>query len=273
MVVTVNWSGLSEGRMVRLGLIFLIVPTVWVVPVSGQVIRGRILDAQTGDPIVSGFAVLLDEAGNQITFSRSDSLGEFALAADEAGRVRVEAGQIGYFHAATPVLHLIKGQTRTVEVHLPPDPFVLDPINIEVESRLRREVRMSPTATRRLGSEEIQELGPGVDISGILRRLNAPSLRIHEVPRYPGSSIFELCIEMVRTHTPWNSGCRWVEVYVDGTRLSEPSWLLKFIDPSVIWSIDLISPSEAGARWGAGSQNGVLLITTTTGRGGVGNAP
>ncbi len=236
---------------------------------SGQGVRGRLLDQRTTEPIPGAVVILLNQEGDHQATTRTDSLGHFELVAPAAGDFRVEGGQIGYFHAATPTLLLQPGVVRRVEMFLPPDPFAMDPINVQARARARalRNPRTAPTAVRRLEEEQIRHLSPQVDMAGLLRAMNAPTLRVHEVQRYPGSSIFDLCIELVRTRSPSQMGCRWVAVYLDGVRVFDAGWILQFLDTSVIKSIELIPPTEAGARWGTGSQNGVLLIWTTTGTG------
>jgi len=59
--------------------------------------------------------------------------------------------------------------------------------------------------------------------------------------------------------------CRELTVFVDGVRISEPGLLFTTLSPNDVERMELLSPSEAGARYGSIAGYGVLLIETRVG--------
>jgi hypothetical protein len=96
----------------------------------------------------------------------------------------------------------------------------------------------------------------------LLQALPTAGIRVFEYQREAGSPIHDLCVEGTRRRTPFEKGCRWVAVFIDGAKMSAPEESLRFLAPDEIDRMEFIPASVAGARWGSGSQNGVLLITT-----------
>jgi Carboxypeptidase regulatory-like domain/TonB-dependent Receptor Plug Domain len=69
--------------------------------VSAQSIRGRVLDDSTEMPVSAAIVSLLDEEGNLLSATHTDSAGRFILEATEAGRYRLRAKANGYRDATT----------------------------------------------------------------------------------------------------------------------------------------------------------------------------
>jgi hypothetical protein len=72
------------------------------------------------------------------------------------------------------------------------------------------------------------------------------------------------CVEY-RGAGGFQPGCRQVAVYLDGVRVSSPALLLPTMPLRDIERLELLSPGEAGARYGNDAALGVLLIDSRTG--------
>ena len=53
-----------------------------------------------------------------------------------------------------------------------------------------------------------------------------------------------------------------VEVYINDLHIDDAAVQLRWLDPATVSHFRLLSALEAGAAYGTGSQNGVLLIYT-----------
>jgi hypothetical protein len=231
-----------------------------VTPVQGQSLTGRVVDQATGLPVPEAPIAVVDSTGARVAVAYSDSLGWFAISLEGSGTYRVEVGQLGYVPAVLPRLAVPASDTVDLRVALPPSPIQIAGVEAIVDSRAP--ARRAVTAGVTLGPTEIDALLPAGDMIRLIGALPTAGLRVFERQREPGSPIFDLCVEGTRQRSPSEPGCRWVAVYVDGARMVDPQEGLRLLSPSEILSLEFLPPSVAGARWGTGSQNGVLLITT-----------
>ena len=66
--------------------------TTW--PLNGQIIRGTVVDSATGQPVGTGFVVLLDETGKEVARTLT-SAAPAVLKSGHYGRVRSASGLNG----------------------------------------------------------------------------------------------------------------------------------------------------------------------------------
>ncbi|HET7276191.1 MAG TPA: carboxypeptidase-like regulatory domain-containing protein, partial [Longimicrobiaceae bacterium] len=73
-----------------------------VSPVSAQIVEGKLLDYETGQPISGASIALLDRNGNTVRGTLSASDGTFRIEAPSTGQYRLRAERIGYRTTITP---------------------------------------------------------------------------------------------------------------------------------------------------------------------------
>ncbi len=95
-------------------------------PLRGQVIRGTVLDGESGLPIPSGTISLLTEPGQVAARVQADSSGAFEIRAPEAGTYYFRAESIGYRAVTQGVFELGAGGMLEVEVSLIKQPIQLE---------------------------------------------------------------------------------------------------------------------------------------------------
>jgi hypothetical protein len=69
-------------------------------PLAGQVIRGRVMEDRTGNPVAAASVTVLDDAGQPAGYAQSGAFGEFIIRLKGPGRFFVRAERVGY-RAAT----------------------------------------------------------------------------------------------------------------------------------------------------------------------------
>lgn len=228
---------------------------------SAQSVRGTVLDLPTGSPL-PGAAVVLSHGDGTILFTGyADSTGVFTVSLPAPGPYMLDVGQLGYAPARGLRFEVADTDPVELSVALPPNPISLPSVDVTVDAAPAR-VRTAPTSSARLNRAQIEALVPGAPMSTLLRILPSASLSVYEYPSAPGSSIYHLCVENSRVRTPESMGCRWPAVILDGVPVFQPEEALRFMMASDIASVEFIPSSVAGARWGIGSQNGVLIINT-----------
>lgn len=95
-----------------------------------QVIRGRLLDLESGDPIPSATLTLIRDDGERLATTITGSDGSYILRAPRAGAYYVEAKRIGYRLWIDGPIELRAGDDWTSEFRLRPLPVELDPVEI-----------------------------------------------------------------------------------------------------------------------------------------------
>ena len=102
---------------------------------AAQTVEGRILDAQTGEPVRAGVIRLRSSLGSVVNQTESDSLGAYALTAPSPGLYSLHVTALGY--RSTPTLQFDVGweaPTR-IDVRLDPEPIELDSLAVKAEGR------------------------------------------------------------------------------------------------------------------------------------------
>jgi hypothetical protein len=102
------------------------------VALSGQSVRGRVLDQASNTPVAGVAVTLLDSAGTAFTQQTTQDDGLFTLAAPGPGRYRLRFQVPGYQLLVTSLFGLAAGQTMDYPLTLDPvPPTVLDTLLVE----------------------------------------------------------------------------------------------------------------------------------------------
>jgi hypothetical protein len=124
------------ARHARLALI--VSAAVIPLPASAQVVRGTVVDRSGAVPVTEAILRLVDQEGDPVAATVSDTSGAFLLRAPVSGRYRVQAERLGYATALSGILPLERGQVLRVVLRLDPGTVTLDPLIVMGRPRLER---------------------------------------------------------------------------------------------------------------------------------------
>ncbi|MGD2216736.1 MAG: carboxypeptidase regulatory-like domain-containing protein [Gemmatimonadales bacterium] len=197
-------------------------------PDSGQIV-GRLLDGLTLAPVVAAEVTLITspiEAPVEAPArSITDEEGRFLFFSVRPGSCRLEIEHLGYGTQWTTI-DVARGRTIDVEVHVAPEPVLLEPLKVEVYPRSRRLEHEGFYTRKELGSGHVFTRAELDDWRGSL------SQNLQMVPgvyRYPGDSA------LVQMLFPGHYGLSMCAptVFVNGWQ-----------DPSAIGFLDAYDPSQ-----------------------------
>lgn len=103
----------------------------------GPVLRGTLLDEQSGTPVAGGLVRLLGDDGRTVRSASSDGAGRFALTAPAPGVYGLRAERMGYAPTERQSVDLTGSDTVDVELRLTPTPLLLDTIRVSTARATR----------------------------------------------------------------------------------------------------------------------------------------
>jgi len=100
-----------------------------------QLVYGRLLDNESGEPIPQGTLQLLRPSGSAAATTLSNDDGLFWLVSPNAGTYRLRGERIGYGESVGPEFRLMLGDTIGVDFYLSMEAIVLAPMVITATAR------------------------------------------------------------------------------------------------------------------------------------------
>lgn len=97
-----------------------------------QYVRGRVVDAATGEPIASASIRVAEESGEVSVSGRSDAVGAFNIRLPVAGTYRVTAERIGFAIFSSEPVPVAAGATVEVPVRMRSTTLALDSVAVHV---------------------------------------------------------------------------------------------------------------------------------------------
>lgn len=123
---------------------------------GAQVVRGRVLDSNVGEPVATARVTLLTTDGERVSTVLSDALGRFTVRAASGGAHIMEADRLGYGPQRTEVFEVVPEGVTVRDVLLVPDAFELEGIVVSgYPSRLLHEMTMAGVYARRARSPSV----------------------------------------------------------------------------------------------------------------------
>ena len=210
---------------------------------DAQVVLGRVVESENGQPIRHATVELQDDRGQVISRLPVDSMGVFRMRSWHAGKYRLKTQAIGYTTVQSEMLELATGDLLELTVRLATNAVPLEPIVIKARSRASlTEIAMSGYYDRRDSGKRLG-LGRFYDRGEIDRRgrkltdvlSTIPGVRVLIVQNCPvplismaGNSASRLedikTDQLVRMST-LNEACKpasvcRANVYVDGVQMA-----------------------------------------------------
>jgi hypothetical protein len=227
-------------------------------PLTAQVVRGKVLDAATGDPVPQAEVTASTTEGRGAGRTRAGADGSFSLELRAAGTFRLRAERAGYRPTVTDTLQVDARVTLEVEIRLSATAVAIEPLRVtaRVEPPHRRNLELN-------GFYERERRGIGRFVRREEIERHGDFTLAQTLSRIPGTQI-----QYVRVHQyiffP-RSGCRpWV--FLDGSRMvvDASNDINSIVSPNQVEAIEVfVGPSEVPAEYAAGrGACGVVLIWT-----------
>jgi iron complex outermembrane receptor protein len=243
-------------------IIGAVLTVLWTAPLGAQeatgTIRGRVTDAATQQPIM-GVTVTV---GSRAALTRAD--GRYVVSSVPAGSYTLRARMIGYAEQTRPVT-IAGGETLDVDVALAGQAVGLSAVVVTGYGEQRAgDITGAVTAvtdsqfnTGRVLSPQmlIQSKVAGVQVVDNNDPGGGLSIRIRGASSVNASSEPLYVIDGV----PLGNGA--------GGGLSAGRDPLNFVSPNDVENITVLRDASAAAIYGSNAANGVVLITTKSGRG------
>lgn len=104
--------------------------TLLILPASAaaQAISARVVEGESGRPVVGALLSLVDVSGREVAAGLSDADGRVVLRAWSAGEYRVRSEQVGFSSVVTPPISVAVGQTVERKLTISPVPVQLEGI-------------------------------------------------------------------------------------------------------------------------------------------------
>ena len=228
-------------------------------------IEGRVVDRDTGAAVEGASIALVRLRAGVPDSARAEAVtgraGMFQFAQAPSGDYELTVTHIAYGTFDDRVT-LAPGDRVALRITMSPTAIALEPVTVEAlrEGSLRD--RALGTARRRLTAEQLMPSARSGDhLASALARL-LPGVRVRSGRSQPGQLV---CLEFRDPASLAAPGCRTPIVIVDNVRQANGLVTLNTLAIAHVRSVEAVSPGEAGVRFGADSNYGVILIETVTG--------
>jgi hypothetical protein len=220
-------------------------------------LRGRVVDAETGNAVVDATVILEGAERSALT----DPTGAFGIENVPAGAYALRVVHLAYGEFSQQV-RIEPGQDLGLRIRLSQTAIELDPMVVEAVSEEQFQARSRGTRRNVITREDVARFqDTGGHLGHILAR-RIPGIRLRTDQSRSGEPI---CIEFrspVSLQDPLS--CKPPVVFVDGARMFSAGFVLTTLPTEHIERIEAIPPGEAGVAYGADSRYGVLVIETRT---------
>ncbi len=219
-------------------------------------IGGRIFDRSSSAP-VSG--ALIRVPG--LTVVLSDEEGRFVVENVPPGEVQVTFEHLAYGVHVRPVT-VAADRASVLTVAIDPQALELDAIIVETLSELEERRITTGFSINEIGPERIDQAArAGQDLAELLET----ALPGVDTRSGMGNGV---CVtyRAIRSGNTSGGDCDGVEVRLDGVPIADPAYIYRSMPLRDIRRVEILSPAQAGARYGMRSGQGVLLLETKTGQ-------
>jgi hypothetical protein len=227
-------------------------------------VAGVVVDAESNAPIPGVEIRIL--GSNLVALSGDD--GSFLLAEIPRGSQRLVLRHIAYGeHERT--LTLDEPGTLRFLIRMSREAIELEPLVVDVAGAYADEVfRGGGNPANIIGAETIEAADrTGMTLMSLLRQVPGVRVRGDDCLEYRlqgGGSAIGVRAPDLPPDTR-NPTCREMAVFIDGVRVQESTDLLLDTYLSQLERIEVLSPGQAGVRYGVAGARGVLLLETKQG--------
>jgi hypothetical protein len=125
-----------KRRLSSFPIISMAVVAVFFPPgdLAAQQVRGRLLDAASGEPVVGALVILLDVDDAELTSTVTSTRGTYAIRAAGAGMFQLRIERIGFETSTTEPFSLLADQTESLELTASSSAVILPALTVESEA-------------------------------------------------------------------------------------------------------------------------------------------
>lgn len=203
---------------------------------SGQTIRGRVVDRNTGEPVPTVSIRITDATGDVSVTGQSNPVGLFSIRVPIAGTYTVTAERIGYSVFTSAPVPVATGASVDVDVRLAPATLALDSLNVRV-----RQTPSFRDARARTFYDRV-ERGRGVYLTPeqlAMRR----SVQIPDLLRHMRGMNVDAVSERITMGVSNTRRCT-PTFYINGYRRRLYDRLTDYVDRERLWAIEVYPMPE-----------------------------
>lgn len=222
-------------------------------------VRGTVTDAETGDPLPGATVQIVDTNLGAAT----DAEGQYTIPSVPAGTQQIQVSFVGY-DTVTREIQVQANQTITANFDVAPSTAELEEVVVTGYRAERKRVETGSSA--RVSAQDIESVtvrSPDAALQG-----RAAGVRVTSSSGQPGAAI-QVNVRGTGSITAGSDPL----YIVDGVQVSNNNELslasgnpLAAISPGDIASIEVLKDASAKSIYGAQAANGVVIITTKSGR-------
>jgi hypothetical protein len=227
-------------------------------------VEGVVVDAESGEPI-PGVEVRI-EGMNLLT--ATDDTGAFRIEGIPRGSRRIVLRHLAYGEHERAIV-LEEGDQLQFQIRMSREAIELSPITVEVASERDRIFAGGGNPANVIEAEAIAAADrTGTSLMSLLQQ-EVPGIRIRSANcveyRFQGGGGAVGARAPDLPPEPEGLTCRELAVYMDGVRMQESASLLINMYLDQLERIEVLSPGQAGVRYGAAGAQGVILLETKQG--------
>ena len=224
---------------------------------GAQEVRGTVVDATSG----LGIPDVLVRVEGTALMARSGADGAFTLDPLEPGEWILLLQHLAYGEHNHPFT-VTPGAPAELRIQLSEQAIQLEAVSVEAASARARRERAQGFSLQVVDRDQIEAaLGTSRHLGDLIRQ-TIPGIRLRQGNNLVGTQV---CLEfrgasnlsMLDTRP-----CNHPMVFMDGVPVTDPTTLYGMIGLQTLDRIQVVPPSEAGARYGSGALYGVILIET-----------
>lgn len=215
--------------------------------VAGVVVHGE------NESVLAGVTV---SAFDRSTTTGTD--GRFVLDGLPDGPVMLRFSHLG-LGDRVEVIVLSPDRGMTLEVRMTDEAIELAPLVVEARSELDERRRVSGHGINEVEEAEIDVAArAGLTLRELLQTTMPGTLAAP-------SGLSETCVQYRAIRSGGDTGCMEVTVVLDGVQVSNPGYIYETMPLNAISRLEMLSPGQAGVRYGTAAGQAVLLIETRRG--------
>lgn len=218
---------------------------------SGTV-SGVVSSASDGEPLDG---VTVSTSGLAVITNRD---GRFTLEGLPDGPVMLQFSHIGFGDYLEAVI-LTSDRTLFLDVRMSTEAIELAPLVVQGRSQLDERRRSSGNSVNEVDEVEIDMAArAGLTLRELLQTTMPGTLATP-------AGLSETCVQYRAIRSGGDTGCMEVTVILDGVQVANPGYIYETMPLSSISRVEMMSPGQAGVRYGTAAGQAVLLIETKRG--------
>jgi hypothetical protein len=240
--------------------------TLHVAQGSAQTIRGRIVDAETGEPVTLAYVELLEADRDPVTAGVAGVDGAFSVRAPSSGSFLLYVRRDGYETLTDGLFELGPGSIAEVRVGLTPEPIELDALTVEAERDITRLEasgfydRVLTAPGYFLSREDIERVGSS-RTADVFQRI--PRVEVDATRPLTGPDVMQYPAILMRMGADFCSPTLYVDRHVVANGVSGPVRPDDYVSTSEIEAIEVYArAAQAPVDFDPINDCGVVLIWT-----------